>query len=63
MSQSRRAASQSGPYYRSSLSAPYAGERRIRAFSPWAVVCVLLFLASIWLMTQPMDMRATMMAG
>src|SRR5271154_5644185 len=40
-----------------------AGERRIRAFSPWAVVCVLLFLASIWLMTQPMDMRATMMAG
>jgi ferredoxin len=35
----------------------------IRAFSPWAVVCLLLFLASVWLMTQPMDMRATMMAG
>jgi hypothetical protein len=40
-----------------------AGERRIRAFSPWAVVCLLLFLAAVWLMTQPMDMRATMMAG
>ena len=40
-----------------------AGERRVLAFSPWAAVCVLLFLASVWLMTQPMDMRATMMAG
>ena len=40
-----------------------AGKRRIRAFLPWAVVCVGLFAASIWLMTQPMDMRATMMAG
>jgi ferredoxin len=35
----------------------------IRAFAPWAAVCLLLFLASIWLITQPMDMRATMMAG
>lgn len=40
-----------------------AGERRIFAFIPWAAVCALLFLASTWLMTQPMDMRATMMAG
>ncbi|HTD54409.1 MAG TPA: hypothetical protein VK670_03435 [Silvibacterium sp.] len=40
-----------------------AGTRRFRAFTPWAAVCLLLFLASIWLMTQPMDMRATMMAG
>jgi hypothetical protein len=38
-------------------------EQPIRAFLPWAVVSVLLFLASVWLMTQPMDMRATMMAG
>jgi hypothetical protein len=35
----------------------------IRAFAPWACVCLLLLLASIWLITQPMDMRATMMAG
>ena len=40
-----------------------AGARRVRAFTPWAAICVLLFLASCWLMTQPMDMRATMMAG
>ncbi len=35
----------------------------IRAFAPWAAVCLLLLLASIWLLEQPMDMRATMMAG
>jgi hypothetical protein len=38
-------------------------EHPFRAFIPWAAVCLLLFLASAWLMTQPMDMRATMMAG
>ena len=38
-------------------------EHAILACTPWAVVCLLLFLASVWLMTQPMDMRATMMAG
>ncbi|HZP04838.1 MAG TPA: hypothetical protein VFB43_08060 [Terracidiphilus sp.] len=40
-----------------------AQEHPVRAFAPWAVVCLLLFLCSAWLMTQPMDMRATMMAG
>jgi len=40
-----------------------AEEHPVRAFTPWAAVCVLLFLACAWLMTQPMDMRATMMAG
>jgi ferredoxin len=38
-------------------------EHTLRAFSPWAAVCVILFAASVWLMLQPMDMRATMMAG
>ncbi len=37
--------------------------RPLRAFSPWAVVSVLLFLASLWLMLQPMEMRATFMSG
>jgi hypothetical protein len=37
--------------------------RPLRAFSPWAAVCLLLFLASLWLMTQPMEMRATFMSG
>jgi len=35
----------------------------VRAFAPWATLCVVLFLCSAWLMTQPMDMRATMGAG
>jgi ferredoxin len=35
----------------------------VRLFAPWAVVCFLLLLAALWLITQPMDMRATMMAG
>jgi ferredoxin len=38
-------------------------EHTARAFAPWAVVGVILFAASVWLMMQPMDMRATMMAG
>jgi len=35
----------------------------LRVFLPWGVLCVILFLCCVWLMTQPMDMRATMMAG
>lgn len=33
----------------------------MRAFVPWAVVCLLISLASVWLMYQPMEMRATLM--
>jgi hypothetical protein len=35
----------------------------MRAFAPWATVCFVLLLGAIWLVTQPMDMRATLMAG
>jgi len=35
----------------------------MRAFVPWATVCVLVGLASVWLMFQPMEMRATLMGG
>jgi hypothetical protein len=35
------------------------GDRWPRAFAPWAAVCTLLFAAALWLMSQPMDMRAT----
>ena len=35
----------------------------VRAFAPWGVLCMILFFCCVWLMTQPMDMRATMMAG
>jgi hypothetical protein len=35
----------------------------MRAFVPWATVCLLLGLASVWLMFQPMEMRAMLMSG
>lgn len=40
-----------------------SGEHPVRAFLPWGTLCVVLFLCCVWLMTQPMDMRATMLAG
>ena len=38
-------------------------ERPIRVFIPWAAVCLLLWTASMWLMFQPMEMRAVMISG
>jgi ferredoxin len=35
----------------------------MRAFVPWATVCLLVGLASVWLMFQPMEMRAMLMGG
>jgi ferredoxin len=38
-------------------------EHPMRAFVPWAAVCVIIGLASVWLMFQPMELRATLMGG
>lgn len=38
-------------------------QRPLRAFLPWATVCLLIGLASVWLMFQPMEMRAMLMGG
>jgi hypothetical protein len=38
-----------------------AGARPVRAFIPWAAVCLLLWVAAVWLILQPMEMRATFM--
>jgi ferredoxin len=35
----------------------------VRAFVPWAAVCLLVWLGAVWLMFQPMEMRATFMSG
>jgi hypothetical protein len=35
----------------------------MRAFAPWASVSVIIWLASVWLMYQPMEMRAMLMGG
>jgi len=37
--------------------------RPMRAFIPWATVGLFLWAASMWLMFQPMEMRATLMSG
>ncbi len=39
------------------------GARPMRAFAPWAVVSLLLFGAACWVLSQPMDMRGTFVAG
>ena len=35
----------------------------LRAFLPWAAVCLVLGVASLWLLFQPMEMRAMLMSG
>jgi hypothetical protein len=46
-----------------SLAEDDSPDKPLRAFLPWAAVCLILFCASLWLMFQPMEMRATMMSG
>jgi len=46
-----------------SLAEEDSAERTFGAFAPWALVCLLLLAASLWMMALPMDMRATLMAG
>jgi ferredoxin len=38
-------------------------EYSLRAFIPWASVCLLIWLGAMWLMFQPMEMRVTLMNG
>lgn len=38
-------------------------ERMYAAFAPWAVLCVLLAAAALWLLAQPMEMRGTFLGG
>jgi hypothetical protein len=45
------------------LSEEDFADRPMRAFAPWAAVCLLIWISSVWLMLQPMEMRATLMSG
>jgi ferredoxin len=45
------------------LAADDSPERPLRAFLPWAAVCLILWCASLWLMFQPMEMRVMLMSG
>ena len=42
---------------------PSSPGRVVRAFLPWAGLAILLSVAGIWLLSQPMEMRGTMMGG
>ena len=45
------------------LAAEGDAPRPIPAFVPWAGLCVLLWIAAMWLMSQPMEMRGTFLGG
>ena len=38
-------------------------QRVWHAFSPWAVLCVALTAAAVWLLSQPMEMRGTFLGA
>lgn len=40
-----------------------SGERALRVFIPWAAVVVIISLGALWLMYQPMEMRATLLSS
>lgn len=42
-----------------SIAREMAPERTWSSFAPWGVLSLLLFIAAVWIMTQPMDMRGT----
>jgi hypothetical protein len=46
-----------------SLAAEDSPDRTLRTFLPWATVCTILWMASLWLIFQPMEMRAMLMSG
>jgi ferredoxin len=46
-----------------SLATEDSPGKSMRAFLPWAAVSTLLWIASMWLIFQPMEMRATFMNG
>jgi ferredoxin len=45
-------------------TARYADRRRaLVAFLPWALLCLLLVAAGVWILAQPMEMRGTLRMG
>jgi cytochrome c oxidase assembly factor CtaG len=46
--------------YRISLAQPPRLSRALGALVPWALLMVLLFLAGVWIVLQPMQMRGTL---
>jgi ferredoxin len=40
-----------------------SAHRPVLAFAPWALLCALLWIAAVWLMSQPMEMRGSFLGG
>ncbi|HEX5082738.1 MAG TPA: 4Fe-4S binding protein [Blastocatellia bacterium] len=45
------------------ISEEGAARHSRRAFAPWAILCALLWIAAVWLMSQPMEMRGSFLGG
>jgi hypothetical protein len=48
--------------YRIALTLSNRASWALKAFTPWAVLIVLLFAAGVWIVLQPMQMRGTFLA-
>jgi len=45
------------------LTEESSAQRPGLAFAPWAGLCALLWIAAMWLMSQPMEMRGSFLSG
>jgi hypothetical protein len=45
------------------LAAEDSPSQTLRMFLPWAAVCAILWISAMWLIFQPMEMRAMLMSG
>ena len=46
--------------YRVALTQAVGPSLALKAFTPWAVLMLLLFVAGVWIVLQPMQMRGTL---
>ncbi|HEY8504485.1 MAG TPA: hypothetical protein VIL46_07875, partial [Gemmataceae bacterium] len=49
--------------YRVALERAASAPRALGALAPWAVLMFLLFVAGVWILFQPMQMRGTMLTA
>jgi cytochrome c oxidase assembly factor CtaG len=49
--------------YRIALALTNRPSQALKAFVPWAILLVLLFLAGVWIVLQPMQMRGTFLTA
>ncbi|MCB9953608.1 MAG: FesM [Planctomycetaceae bacterium] len=45
------------------IASQFNSQAPTKAFFPWSVVIITLFVSACWILTQPMDMRGTFLGG